>query len=364
MNDPTGGRRTSLFGQLALRLATHPENIATEALCYILRTAPAARQVLTELAEAAGAELSVSDRLSYDTQLGRGEYGIPDLVGWRSDGSLALLVEAKFGAGLTKNQPVQYLNSLSESAPSVVLMLVPHARLRSVWHRCQQRCMKQRGTFQEVDADIRLFARAAVGKHHLGIVSWRRLMKDLEEALSAGDDPQTFADLQQLQGLVDQMEEEVFIPFTNDDLKPERGRKHFQLVRLVDKVTECLVNEGPASRNASQKTGRLGSYGRTFELHGSDCFLVVTPRLWFRAAQPGIQTPLWLVVSDPRSKSAARVRRALAELEDLDPPRLYDYSPEEAHIPLLIPPGQEEDEVIRSLVEQITGLTTGLTQTD
>ena len=38
----------TVFGHLAFQFATHPENLATEALSFVLRTSPAASRAFTE----------------------------------------------------------------------------------------------------------------------------------------------------------------------------------------------------------------------------------------------------------------------------------------------------------------------------
>lgn len=347
--------RETLLGHLTLRFATHPENLATEALAYILRRSRAARQRLAGIVRSMGAEIAVDDILTYDTQFNTGQYGIPDLVAYREDRSVALIVEVKFGAPFTKNQPWQYLKSLPLSA-SAFLFLVPNVRVRGVWARCQGYDNDLALGFQQVEAAHPLARRAFAGRHSVGVISWQDLMSELDESLRADQDPQPLADLQQLWGLVRNMEEQVLVPFTEDDLKPEHGRTYFQFVRLVDKLADQLA----AKFGQAGTKGRLGSYGRTFQRYGIDWYFVVSPRLWARSAEWPVATPLWLALSEPGSKSSEKIRRALAGLENLDPPGLYDYSPREVVIPLLIPPEKDEEGVLDHLVKQIDDVTARL----
>lgn len=187
-------------------------------------------------------------------------------------------------------------------------------------------------------------------------------MSELDRVLREDDNPQPLADLQQLWGLVHHMEERMFVPFTGDDLNPERGSKYFQLVRLVDKLAERLAHEFKIPRGQVGTKGRLGSYGRTLQRYGLDWYLVVSPRLWARSAGGGAETPLWLALSEPGSRSSARIRRALAGLENQNPPRLFEYSSREVVLPLFIRKDQEEEGVLDDLVEQVHSLTVGLEQ--
>src|SRR5687768_5612239 len=83
------------------------------------------------LAGVAGCELP-SD-LTYVGQVGAEGTGRPDLVGTDPDHVERLLVEAKFGAGLTEQQPGGYLQRLPADADGMLLVVAPSARLPTLW---------------------------------------------------------------------------------------------------------------------------------------------------------------------------------------------------------------------------------------
>jgi hypothetical protein len=113
--------RIGLFGHLATQFATSPENLATESLNYILQSPTARRAMVTFLGQAAGVELD--ERYTFRTQVGGTDAAVPDLVGFDSNGDQSLIIEAKFWAGLTDNQPVGYFNRLPAGNSGALVFL-------------------------------------------------------------------------------------------------------------------------------------------------------------------------------------------------------------------------------------------------
>lgn len=100
----------SLVDYIAQRHSLPRENLATEMLVYILRSAD--RQVLRNLLTHYGADLD-NGELELETQR-RGERtsGIPDARIVSESGSPCALIENKFYANFTDNQPNGYLTEL------------------------------------------------------------------------------------------------------------------------------------------------------------------------------------------------------------------------------------------------------------
>ena len=103
--------KESLFSHLAYKFTSSPENIATEALCYIFNKSKTARKVLNNLLLPLG--ILLSENLTYETQVVGEDEAIPDLAGVNSESGIAeILFEVKFWAGLTENQPITYLRRM------------------------------------------------------------------------------------------------------------------------------------------------------------------------------------------------------------------------------------------------------------
>ena len=118
----------SLLAHLTKNFAPRPENVATEALGHILARSTSARNSLTPLLSRIG----VSENLSYRTQQTEGDaLARPDLTGRDAQGQDVVLMEAKFWAGLTDNQPNTYIGMLTNEVPSTLCFLVPQGRMTS-----------------------------------------------------------------------------------------------------------------------------------------------------------------------------------------------------------------------------------------
>ena len=66
-------------------------------------------------------------------------------------------------------------------------------------------------------------------------------MRSLETL--ASDEPQIVADINQLLGLCNKIDERAFIPFVDNDLDCSRGRKYQQLTQLITELRDKLYRE-------------------------------------------------------------------------------------------------------------------------
>src|SRR5664279_1488761 len=125
----TSGR---ILGHLAQRFSPSEENIATEALAWILRRSAAARRAMVDIARISGADLPTD--LNFVGQVGDADTGRPDLVGFDENHRERLIIEAKFAAKLTPQQPAGYLQRLlPPDEDGVLLVLAPSARRATLW---------------------------------------------------------------------------------------------------------------------------------------------------------------------------------------------------------------------------------------
>lgn len=160
----------SLFGHLVGRFARHPENLATEALHYILTNSLPAREAFLQVGNTLG--VSLSPDLYFRTQAAADDGAISDLVGRRPDGSYQLVVEAKFWASLTRNQPSQYLEMLSHDNIGLLLLVASRSRLHTLWAECLRRLIQEQGLDITEERGLKGGSfRAQVGAHMIGMVS-------------------------------------------------------------------------------------------------------------------------------------------------------------------------------------------------
>lgn len=336
----------SLFGHLSRMFTISPENVATEALNYILNRSSVAKHACLQYCRQADIELP--DTLLFRTQAIGSDNVIPDLVGTDSEARQVLLVEAKFRAGLTDNQPVTYLKRLPSEADGLLLFIAPAMRFSTLWPELLRRCQDAEVAVAESHNDIaREFKAIRVGPTHtLALTSWRAVLAYILRALESEGDLLAGSDVRQLQGLCERMDSDAFLPLSSEELTSNTGRRIVQYCEIVDEVVREAVGAGIASVGQLRHTRGGAWYGRFLFLHDVVCLLWFSGALWARLGA----TPLWLrihLVEDRRW-----TQEALANLEREQPPRLTvegDY----LYVPLHLPTGVEKQEVVSAVFEQV-----------
>lgn len=338
----------TLFAHLALQFGSHPENLATEALGYVLQRTPTARHALRDLLRGLGS--SIEEELAYATQATGDDDARPDLVGRNSVGAEPLVIEVKFWAGLTENQPLAYLDRLPEGG--TLLFVAPAARGALLWAELRRRCV---GAGRDFTDESRSGAHiASTGGRRLVSLSWRHLLAAIRVQLEAQNERAAVEDIAQLEGLCDRMDSTAFLPLSPEELTSSVYRRVVELGKIVDDVTIALVAKGLASTKSLRTSAFNGVYGRYLALRGTPCLLSCDTRNWVKLAP----TPLWLSVFGPKwSKSdPAAAHRALAPLEAEHPKTVFEGEDGFPAVALFVPTGAERDTVIQQVIEQIASV--------
>ena len=105
----------------------------------------------------------------------------PDLTIHDTRGSVRVLIENKFWAGLTDAQPVSHLGNLPEDVPSALLFIVPEQRVPAVWNELKVRCV-QAGLELAEESGTRNVIWARIGSGTLLITSWKHVLNVLLDA--------------------------------------------------------------------------------------------------------------------------------------------------------------------------------------
>ena len=180
-----------------------PEPAATKAFAYILNSDQAiARVFVSQVLAKVGITLFELGRIQgkFDHEGNR-----PDLVIHDAEKRPRLIVEFKFWAELTDNQPVGYLNLLPDDEQSALLFVVPRRRLGAVWRKVRRRCENDGLGLEEAhDGQAIAWAQVAPpdGSRFLAITSWEHVLEGLIQGV---DSPDTESNIRQLQGLTEQV---------------------------------------------------------------------------------------------------------------------------------------------------------------
>jgi hypothetical protein len=216
------------------------EDVATDALAFILGNSEAAREGFLKLLR--GLVEDVPD-LRFRTQQTEGNIR-PDLWGFAGT-TPRVFVENKFWAGLTENQPVSYIKQLAKySQPTVLLVIAPEARETILWRELKLR-VKDSGIKIEdsqTGAGIVFTAKTDAGPI-LALTSWSRLLSNLERETT--QDLNTKGDLQQLRALCNAADTQAFVPFSREILSDQVTPAFIlQLADLVQASVDQAVSKG------------------------------------------------------------------------------------------------------------------------
>lgn len=349
---------SGVLGHLALNFAVHPENVTTEGLGFVLRGSLVVRTALRDqLVAAIGTPLA--DDLVWENQAVDEEQTIPDLVASSADRKEVVLLEAKFWAGLTDNQPVAYLRRLGcgkqgcEKA-GLLVFIAPALRIATLWPELRQRCKDAKLHIGEDvwPAGHRDFVMAPVdGDCQMALASWDWLLSGLRRAAEAAD-YEAAADLRQLEGVARRMDKAGFLPLRGEELGELAGHRIVQFCKLVDDATQVLRDKWKLVFTTNLKaTAGPGWYGRYLTMKGQGCRLCFNADLW---SQHG-RSPIWFEVYGVGWKPSRETWDALSSLKAEDPPRLYA-SEEAPAVPLILPTGVERKAVLEGIVQQVRGL--------
>ena len=337
----------TLFAHLVACFSVHPENLATEALAYLLERGQPGWGALRRHLARTGVELPID--LCFRTQSVAADGGIPDLVGVRSDGECSLILEAKFWAGLTANQPVTYISRLPASGPSILAFVAPALRFTTLanelWRRCHDDGIEISSTI-ELDAEC-WYCTLPEGAAFV-LISWRQLLDVVVAGLRAHGRAELASDAEQLMGLCRRMDEAAFLPLSSQDLAPDHGRRIRHFCALVNDATSELVAKGLASTKGLRASAKAGWYGRYMRLAGHGCCLSFSADRWARLAE----TPIWLSVMNRQWHHTEEIRQGLAPLLATRPARLI-VDDGRTLLPISLPLGAEKHAVVRRIVEQV-----------
>ena len=346
----TANRRT-LLARLAPMFGPQTENLAVEALGHILSGSAAARSALSELPQAGGARVGQVAQISTQDV---GEDGArPDLAGLDQDGEERVLIEAKFWAGLTQNQPGGYLKRLeSAPQPSALLFVAPAQRLDALWAELCRLSESTPDVALDSDEDGLRSARIGVGPY-LMLTSWRSLLGRMAAKVSAAADSHAEIDIRQLQGLAEQEDEEAFLPLRREELGPQLPRRVIDLARLVDDAVSRARSTGWVSTQERNMVGTATSYGIWLRFSHAeevfdkaDAFFGVVYSFWARSRD----TPLWLRFM--KNSTPADLRRTLEPLRHRNPPELIETGGD-LRIPIGLPIGKERGAVLDAVVGRL-----------
>lgn len=350
-------KRETLLAKVVPMLASSTENVAVEALGHILSESEATRRALSDILHVGGAAVGQIARVR--TQATGRANERPDLAGFDRHGSERVLIEAKFWAGLTDNQPLAYLERLPENEPSALLFVAPAARIEPLWTELRRQVADSTSgiTLESFHEAEMLRSAAAGGARRLMLTSWKNILDRMATAAGAAADSHTETDIRQLHGLAVREDADAFLPLRPEELGPEFPRRMLRLRELVDDATERGVQAGWADTKGLKVTPQDWGYGRYLRLGGEVAWFGIDFFDWAQSRD----TPLWLWFSAYK-EDRENVRRALESPRRQSGPEVFssDWGPT---VPIELPVAVEYEAVRDVVVARLAEIARMLSET-
>ena len=354
--------RPSLLGDLAYKFGG-AETTATEALGYILSrsdAADAARNALRDAIQAGGVDVGTIARAATEVEIEvEGKQARVDLVGFDEGNAKRLLIEVKFWAGLTENQPNTYLKELLKNPngkPSALLFVAPVLRQETLWPELLR--LAGAGGFSLTAVPSAVGVRSAAvngGPHRLMLTSWLVLLGKLSAATG---DPEK--EVRQLQGLCAQQDRAAFLPLRAGEMGPAFSKRATDLHYLYKDVISRLREQKIAGFKGLAAANFVPNFGRYVHL-GDDSNGGIADGAWvgvnYEWGAQRRETPFWVMLGyGYRDPKIEEIRERLAAAQQRDG---LDYINAERNkwpvslVPIHLPAGVEYDHVLDSVAGQI-----------
>lgn len=248
----------SILAHLAPLLTKQIENVATDALAHLLLRYPFVSDAFREYISAVG--INLPDNLTIKTQAGWQDAARPDLVGLDEEEHHLLIVESKFWASLTPNQPATYIERLPANKPAILLFIAPVLRVPTLWQellgRCNSFCVNSH-SHQEITTSqfLTLWLNS---NHILALTGWEPLLEVLHKRAQQEGDEYASGDIWQLQSLCVRIDGEKISP---TQMRIEQFRD------LIDELVIRLVDSGIVSVTGYKATPGPDYYKRYMSIH-------------------------------------------------------------------------------------------------
>lgn len=305
--------KKSLLSHRASNFISEYENVANSSIAYLLNEYPASQEALKII-------LDVDEVPTYYvTELSTASNGRPDVTGFDINGGKVIIIEGKFWANLTENQPVNYLRELAEDGK--ILFLAPEKRLSSLG----------------LDIEKRLSGK----NDKVVICSWKNFLDLIEKENNRNHDHNLASDLTQIKELCKKMDTEGMPPLSVSDLDPMNGRVAAHFSDVVDECKPILEKWEHSEFKGLQRTSKKYGHGFYFRCYNFECFLSFDSYKWFSRDN---HTPIWLYIYYSDGKKSEKISRALNNYDSVNS-NDSDYG-------IVLQAGMDKNQVVKHIVNK------------
>ncbi len=304
----------SILSHIASKFVSQYENVANSSIAYLLNKYSSAREALKNI-------LDFEDvPIYYVTELDSKINGRPDVTGIDANGKKKIIIEGKFWANLTENQPNNYLKEITEDGK--ILFLAPEKRSNSLLQEIKNRIGEK-----EIEKVV--------------VYSWLDFIKLIEVENEKDYDKYLKADLLQIKKLCEKMDVEGMPPLSSSDLDPMNGRISSNFADIIDECNSILRNWSYSNFDGLKSTAKKYGYGFYFLAYDFGCYLHFDTQKWYLREN---HTPFWLLVTDKDWEESFNIQHYLKEYD-----RGNSFGSEYG---IILKPGMDKTQVIDHIVNK------------
>ncbi len=326
---------SSLLSFIARRHTVGREDVATNALYFILSHSNSARLALSDFISDDGDPLEIAQAKPWGADaLG----AIPDLECRDEDDNLVALIESKFWAALTHHQPVTYWERLPSDRPVVLLFLAPDYRINSggLWAELVGRLRNAGHELGHAETRENLItASAASDERRLMLTSWDLLLDRLAQKAKDDCDDQASFEIAELQGLA------------TDVTASENPRHDENLKKLIADAVKRVEQSGWANTDGLRVGQGYGYYGRYLRLAGALAWLGIDREVLKQ--KPGNLLLLTFESYHDAPVSVDAVRNRLGSLAE----QCSGWRSKKICVPITLPDGVDTEATVNAIVAKM-----------
>ncbi len=325
----------SLLSFIARRHSVGLEDVATDALYFILCRSDSSRRALPDFLGDDGGPLEIA---AVQPWLVDAHGGIPDLACLDEDENVVAFIESKFWAGLTDHQPVTYWERLPADRPSTLLFLAPDDRIEpdSLWVELVDRLCNAGHEFGPEDRrKSHVTAQGKAGQRRLTLTSWRLPLDHMAQQSKRDGDEQAGFEIAQLQGLA------------ADVIAGDKPQRDDNLRKLVDEAVKRVEQSGWANTDGLTLGRGYEYFARYFRIAGASAGLRVDYKA--NKEMPGKILWLWFYPDPDASVGFEEVRSSLGSEAECG----LEWLPGQVCTPVALPADADRGATLSAIIAEL-----------
>jgi hypothetical protein len=340
----------TLLSHLYSKIEGSPEDLATESLLYIINNSVKAKEVFISYIYNLINSIEPQPELYFKTQQSGIDLTRPDMVSVNKRQEEVIIIESKFWAGLTENQPIAYLKRLADSnyqGKKILLFICPDKRIVSLWSELQRKCNEEYNFLDDKyseDYYLNISSDLAIT-----ITSWNKIINVVKQELIVNNLDVLLSDINQLNGLCSRMDEEAFLPLKEQDLGVDIPKRIYGYYTLIDKICDKLKYKANVSTAGLKSNGFYGGYRKYMMINDFSVSLEFNLKYWIEKAE----TPIWIGIKDSEWNYIHELKDKLMNIKSINIEQIFVDDFGFTFIPVFLPLRVSQNIIVDEIINFI-----------